>query len=216
MEELTKKEVLVEIVTDYICPWCYIGKQKLGMAIEELKDTHNVNLKFVPFELNPDQPVEGMNRKEYRSRKFGSWEKSVMMDKDVTNAGRAVGLNFNYDKVELTPNTFKAHLLTAFAAKSNKHQPISTALFKAYFTEGKDIGSEDILLEIAEQNGLDRESVKEIFQSDDLRKDLKDEEKIYQSRGVRSVPLFIINSKAVSGAQPIETLKEFILSNSKE
>ncbi len=134
MKNDNKKTVKVDIVTDYICPWCYVGKKRFQNAIDKLKDNYTFEINYVPFQLNPDMPAEGQNRKEYRSKKFGSWEKSQSMDTGVVAAGKSEGLVFDYDLVEITPNTLKAHLLTQYASKPNKHQEVSKEIFKSYFT----------------------------------------------------------------------------------
>lgn len=208
------KTVKVDIVTDYICPWCYIGKKRFQNAMDKLKDKYKFEINYVPFQLNPDMPAEGQNRKEYRSKKFGSWEKSQSMDAGVVAAGKSEGLVFDYDIVEVTPNTLKAHLLTQSASKFNKHQEISKEIFKAYFSDGKNIGDDIVLLEVAKNAGLNIED--ELFknyQSDENNRLLAETEHSYKLRGVNSVPLFIIGNKAISGAQPSEAFVEFITEN---
>lgn len=208
-----KQVINIEIVSDYICPWCYIGKQRLDQALDSLKDRYDFNLTLVPFELNKDMPAEGKNRRLYRSNKFGSWEKSQVMDENVTMAGKTVGLDFNYDKIEITPNTFKAHLVTRYAQEVNKQIEVSNELFKAYFTNGEDIGNEDVLLRVAEEAGLDPVKVKEELQSLKTINEVRSIEANYAMRGVNSVPLYIIGSKAISGAQASETFVRFITQN---
>lgn len=208
-----KKKVTIEVVTDYICPWCYIGKQRLDNALDTVKDEYDAEIVFVPFELNADMPGEGQNRKEYRSAKFGSWEKSQAMDRQVATAGRQLGLTFDYDKVLVTPNTFKAHLLTQYAQAVGKHRETSRAIFKAYFTDGRNIGLDDVLLDIAREVGLDIETVETVLRSATDRAALRKLEQAQAERGVNSVPLFIVGNRAVSGAQREEVLVDFIKEN---
>lgn len=208
------KTVKVDIVTDYICPWCYIGKKRFQNAMDKHKDKYNFKINYIPFQLNPGMPAEGQNRKEYRSKKFGSWKKSQSMDAGVVAAGKSEGLVFDYDVVEVTPNTLKAHLLTQSASKFNKHQEISKEIFKAYFSDGKNIGDDIVLLEVAKNAGLNTED--ELFknyQSDENNRLLAETEHNYKLRGANSVPLFIIGNKAISGAQPSEAFVEFITEN---
>jgi predicted DsbA family dithiol-disulfide isomerase len=212
-EKIAKQIITIEIVSDYICPWCYIGKQRLDQALDRLKDKYDFKLTLVPFELNKEMPQEGQNRRAYRSKKFGSWEKSQAMDEDVTIAGKNVGLDFNYDKVEMTPNTFKAHLLTNYAQEVNEHITVSNALFKAYFTNGEDIGNEDVLLKVAEEAGLDTVKAKEILHSLKSINEVRNTEVSYTTLGVNSVPLYIIGSQAISGAQSEESFVQFITQN---
>ncbi len=137
------------------------------------------------------------------------------MDTGVVAAGKSEGLVFDYDLVEITPNTLKAHLLTQYASKPNKHQEVSKEIFKSYFTDGKNIGDDNVLLEIAKSAGLntDDKGFKN-YQSDENKKLLAETEHHYKLRGVNSVPLFIIDNKAISGAQPSEAFVEFITENS--
>lgn len=210
------KIVKVDIITDYICPWCYIGKKRFQNAMDNLKKQYHFEINYVPFQLNPDMPFEGQNRREYRSKKFGSWEKSQNLDDGVVLAGKSEGLIFNYEYVEITPNTLKAHLLTHFASKFNKHQEISNEIFKSYFTDGKDIGSDTVLTKIAASVGLDTESKTfKNYQSDENKKNLEATEHFSRQRGINSVPLFIIYNTAVSGAQSTQVFEKFILENGK-
>lgn len=208
------KTITIDIITDYICPWCYIGKKRFQNAMDNLKDQYAFEINYIPFQLNPNMPSEGQNRKEYRSRKFGTWEKSQAMDDVVVEAGKSEGLVFDYTRIEITPNTLKAHLLTQYASLFNKHQEISDEIFKSYFTEGKNIGSEDILTFIAKSIGLDTEDeIFKYYQSDENKKILEETEHEFKLRGVSSVPMFIINNVAVSGAQPTKLFIEFIKEN---
>lgn len=209
-------KVKIDIVTDYICPWCYIGKKRFQGAVDALADQYSFEINFVPFQLNPQMPEDGLNRKEYRSKKFGSWEKSQQLDAQVVAAGKTEGLEFNYDVVDVTPNTLKAHLLTQWAHKFNKHQEISQEIFKAYFTEGKNISSDEVLLEIAQRVGLDTETTDfKKYQAAENLQILATTEKKYKARGVNGVPLFVIANQAISGAQPKEVFIAFITENAK-
>lgn len=187
-----RQTVKLDIASDYICPWCYIGKQRLQKAINALSNQFDFEINFLPFQLNPEMPESGLNRKEYRSKKFGSWEKSQAMDVQVTEAGKSEGLEFNYDKVLITPNTLKAHLLTAYAQAMNKHELIAASIFKAYFTDGKDIGNTAVLLDIAKEEGLNIYEVQESMQSVKNKKHLNELEELNRERGINSVPVFII------------------------
>lgn len=210
-----RQTVKLDIATDYICPWCYIGKQRLQKALNTLSNQFDFEINFLPFQLNPEMPESGLNRKEYRSKKFGSWEKSQAMDVQVTEAGKSEGLEFNYDKVLITPNTLKAHFLTAYAQTVNKHELIAASIFKAYFTDGKDIGNTAVLLDIAKEGGLNICEVQESLQSVKNKKQLNELEGLNRERGINSVPVFIIGNKAIVGAQPSEAFIAFITENAK-
>jgi predicted DsbA family dithiol-disulfide isomerase len=211
-----KVKINIEVVTDYICPWCYIGKQYLSYALQEIEKDYTIAVAYIPFQLNPDMPPEGKNRMEYRSKKFGSWERSQAMDAQVTGVGKTVGLAFNYDRIEVTPNTFKAHLLTTYAHSLNRHTELSKSIFESYFRYSKNIGDEHILLEIAEQQGLTEEEVVAVFKSEENNKRTRGLEDLYKARGVNSVPLFIIENQALSGAQSKDSLLQFITQNTNK
>ncbi|WP_316778618.1 DsbA family oxidoreductase [Pedobacter antarcticus] len=208
--------VKVDIISDYICPWCYIGKKRFQNAMDNFKGQYHFEINYIPFQLNPDMPVEGQNRREYRSKKFGSWEKSQKLDDGVVLVGNLEGLLFNYGFLEIIPNTLNAHLLTNYASKFNKHQELSNEIFKSYFTDGKDIGSDAVLTKIAASVGLDTESETfKNYKSDENKKIVEATEHLNKLSGVNSVPLFLIDNIAVSGAQSTQVFEKFILENIK-
>ena len=142
-------QIQINVTSDFICPWCYIGEKRLARAIESLPAEIDVPLQWLPFELNPDMPLEGMDRRIYRSRKFESWERSQAMDTQTVLAGRGDGTNFDYRAIERTPNTFFAHRVSWLAQREGKQRAFVEAGLKGYFTQGRDIGSKDVLAEIA-------------------------------------------------------------------
>jgi len=144
----------IEIYSDLICPWCYIGKRRMQAALKLLGKEFTPKIVWRPFQLNPDMPIEGMNRKNYRTKKFGSWERSMAMDAEVAATGKSLGIEFNYDKVLITPNTLAGHRLLWWAEQQNHQDHLSEALFRAYFTEGRDVGRHDVLARIAAEVGL--------------------------------------------------------------
>jgi len=193
----------IEIYSDLICPWCYIGKRRFaqGMALSGLS-TDDVRVIWKPFELNPDMPEDGMDRKEYRIKKFGSWEYSQQLDRQVKDAAATVGLEFNYERQKRTPNTRKAHLLLQLAVSLDRQDALSEALFAAYFTHGRDIGSESTLIEIAESAGLSKNEVESALKGPAQLQQVIQELAEAAHLGIRSVPSFVINgSVAFSGAQ---------------
>jgi predicted DsbA family dithiol-disulfide isomerase len=206
-----KPTLPLEVVSDYICPWCYIGKARLRKALDQLGDTYPVALTFSPFQLNPQMPAEGLDRKAYRTTKFGSWEKSLAMDAAVVAAGQSEGLAFHYDKVLRTPNTFLAHRLTWYAGRSGKQEAVATALFEAYFSEGLDIGDRDILASVAAACGLDRQLVTAFLVSNQGETAIHQLEQLNRARGIVSVPVLVMNRKGIAGAQPVEVFRGFIL-----
>lgn len=195
----------IEVNYDFICPWCWIGQRNLAAALADSGLAHAVSIRYVPFELNPSMPVAGMDRRAYRSRKFGSWAHSQAMDAQVAAAGLTAGAHFDYSRVLLTPNTRLAHRLMQFA--QDRDQPNTTAalyeaIYRAYFFEGRDIGSLDTLAAIAAAHAFDEQAVRAYLLSN------AGEEKIDAARaradklGIQAVPTTVIEGETVSGAQP--------------
>lgn len=193
MAEDDRKPYLLEIVSDTICPWCYVGKKNLGVALELIGDDIAFDMRWRPFELNPDMPREGMDRKLYRSGKFGSWEKSQALDAQVKQAGASVGLAFHHDRMAMTPNTLASHVLVRMAGEPGHQDAVVEAIFKAYFTDGLDVGNPDILADIAVECGLDRTVVIQALQDEVLRTDVKSEATALSQAGVNGVPSVILN-----------------------
>jgi predicted DsbA family dithiol-disulfide isomerase len=214
MQATTTKTATIEIYSDLICPWCYIGKRKLERALSLTKDEFSAKIVWKAFELNPDMPVEGMNRKTYRSRKFGSWEKSRAMDDQVALAGKEVGIDFDYDRVLVTPNTFLGHRLLWWAHREGDQNVLSESLFKAYFTDGRDIGDKQVLAKIAEEAGLSGDAAKAFLDSSEGTREVEQEEGSALRMGVNGVPFFVINgAPCFSGAQRPEDFIEAIRTN---
>ena len=191
----------IEVASDVICPWCYIGKKRLekAIALSEIKP----EIHWLPFQLNPDMPKEGMLRAEYRKAKFGSAERSKSMDERVIAEGKGEGINFAFDRIERTPNTTAAHQLIELAQKQGRGNEVVDALFKAYFEEAKDIGNAEVLKKISEACG-----VKDWPQSADAETVSSLEENV-RELGISAVPTFIFERKfGVSGAYPPEHLAQ--------
>ena len=189
----------IEVASDVVCPWCYIGKRRLEKALE-LVDDVEIELRWLPFQLNPDMPTEGMPRVEYREAKFGSLERSRALDARVIAEGKSEGIEFAFDRIERTPNTTLAHQLIAAAPDQNK---VVDALFRAYFEEAKDIGDAAVLAEIAQQCGVDEWPQK--------APDVSALEEEVRAMGVSAVPTFIFERRTgIAGAYPPEQLAEAI------
>lgn len=203
------EDVAIETAYDFICPWCWIGHRNLKRALQEAALPGMVRPIFTPFELNPDMPPEGMDRKAYRTAKFGSWARSQAMDAQVTQLGKQVGLTFNYDRIQITPNTRLAHrlmLLAAEHADSARVEALFEAIFAAYFSRGEDIGQASVLAQIAASVGFDAAEVERHLHGD---QDLA----AYEARlaqaaceGIHAVPTFRLGQHLVQGAQPPEIL----------
>jgi len=209
-------EMKLEIYSDIVCPWCYIGKARLDKALEQLGNSVDFQVAWRPFELNPTMPAEGMCRKEYRTCKFGSWERSQEMDKELTAKAAADGLHFNLDKLERTPNTFNAQRLLWFAEARGKQDAVSDLLFKKYFEEAVDIGNSSVLIEVGAEAGLDKKEVAEFLASKKGSDEVRAEEQVGIRLGISGVPAFVIEGDVIaSGAQSpdqfAETLKRVYL-----
>lgn len=193
----------IEVYSDLICPWCYIGRKRLHEALEEWGEKADTSLHWSPFQLNPAMPAEGMERKTYRTRKFGSWARSQAMDQEVSAAGRSIGLEFNFECIHRTPNTFLGHRLLWWAAKDAKQDELCEALFRGYFSEGRDLGDITVLAAMAEQVGLSGTTALSFLEGVTGTEEVRQKEQEGHSKGISGVPFFIINDRAIiSGAQP--------------
>ena len=189
------KPLQIEVASDVICPWCYIGKKRLDKALL-LLESMETRVRWLPFQLNPGMPKEGMPRAEYRKAKFGSLERSRQLDARVIAEGRAEGIEFAFDRIERTPNTSAAHQLIAISENQGR---VVDALFRAYFEEAKDIGDPKVLADIAAQCGVEGWP--------ERAQDLSKLEEEVRELGISAVPTFIFERKSgVSGAYPAETL----------
>ncbi|MEQ8637966.1 DsbA family oxidoreductase [Gimesia maris] len=199
--------ISVDVISDVICPWCYIGKRRLDKAIAAAEV--QVSVQWHPFQLNPQMPKKGISRKEYRTRKFGSWERSRELDAKVVAVGEAEGIHFAFDKIERTPNTADAHRLIWFADLHGCQETVVEALFRVYFTEGRDFGNRETLVDVGAEAGLDRNAVETMLDSNEGLDIITAARELSQKNGFNSVPYFIINHEiALSGAQDSEVFVE--------
>jgi predicted DsbA family dithiol-disulfide isomerase len=194
--------LIVDVTSDVICPWCYIGKRRLEKAIASFPDRADLRVRWHPFELNPQMPKEGLNRREYRIAKFGSWERSLALDAQVTEVGRAEGISFAFDKAARTPNTLDSHRLIHLADREGVQDAVVEALFRAYFTEGRDISHTRTLLDVVAGAGLDLDRAEAMLENNDGIGAIREAEQRAQAVGVQGVPFFLVNNEtALSGAQ---------------
>ena len=202
--------VTVDIFSDVICPWCFIGKRRYEKAVANLANV-DVRIRWHPYQLNPQMPQEGISRREYRIRKFGSWERSMQLDANIVAVGKEEGIEFDFERMERTPNTCDAHRLIDLAHQQGMQDAVVEALFRAYFTEGQDLSNRETLIDIVIAAGLDREAAQAMLSSD-AGKDLIQQSQLEARRvGVEGVPFFVINGQvALSGAQPPEIIQAAI------
>jgi predicted DsbA family dithiol-disulfide isomerase len=195
------------IVSDVICPWCFVAKRNLEKALELAGTDLAVKITWRPFELNPGMPKEGLNRREYRSQKFGSWEKSQTLDAQVASAGKLAGITFRHDLMERTPNTFNAHRLIWLAGKEGVQDAVVEALFRAYFVEGRDVGDTKVLAEIAKQAGLSGPVVAAFLEGTAGTEEVRLEAQTAKMGGISGVPTFILDGEELfSGAMKPELM----------
>lgn len=197
----------LSVISDTICPWCFVGKRRLEMALATLgEEGLTFNVEWLPYQLNPDMPDDGLDRREYRAAKFGSLAKSEALDAQMVETGAEVGLAFRYDLIERTPNTLASHVMIADARRAggSAMQNIAVeALFSAYFLEGQDIGRPEVLQEIAFKAGFDHgpsvdAALWELVQQEDLTA---------RGAGITGVPSFLLDGHFLfSGAQPADVI----------
>lgn len=196
--------IKLDIMSDPICPWCYIGKTHLDRALEAHPD-HPFVIEWHPFQLNPDMPAEGMGRRAYLEAKFGGKEGAVQAYAPVVEHAEKAGLKIDFEGMQRTPNTLDAHRLIHWAGVEGKQTAAVAALFTAYFVEARDIGAHDVLADIADGIGLDASVVLRLLASDADRADIAARDSHSRKMGISSVPTFIVaNQHAVPGAQPPE------------
>jgi predicted DsbA family dithiol-disulfide isomerase len=200
----------IDIVSDAICPWCYIGKRQLERALATLApEGLHFSVHWNPFQLNPDMPKEGRDRAEYRAWKFGSAEKAAALDQRITEAAAGVGLDFHTDLMMRTPNTIDAHRLIWFAGQHGDQNAAMEAVFKAYFVEGRDIGEAAVLADCAAEAGLPRQEVVEFLAGDLAEPEMRAADQAARKAGVNGVPSFFLDGYGLfSGAMPAETIAE--------
>ena len=197
----------VDIYSDVICPWCFVGKRRLERATAELGERHDVLIAWHPFQLNPDMPRDGIDRKTYRSAKFGSWGRSRALDAQVADVGATENIPFAFDRITRTPNTVDAHRLIWFAGRHGCQDAVVEALFRGYFMDGRDLGDRRTLVAIAHEVGVDAVATERFMISDEGAGAIRAEEEIARAAGITSVPLFVLNGRrTISGAQPSELI----------
>jgi len=195
------KSLVIEIASDVVCPWCYIGKRRLEKALALLEGEVKPEIRWLPFQLNPGMPKEGIPRAEYRKAKFGSIERGRELDARVAGEGNGEGISFAFERMQRTPNTVAAHRLIELAQKQGRGGAVVDALFKAYFEDAEDIGERSVLDRIAGAAGVEGwpEAADE--------KQVAALEASLRGLGISAVPTFIFDRKfGVSGAHPPEAL----------
>ncbi|WP_019613961.1 DsbA family oxidoreductase [Psychromonas ossibalaenae] len=210
--------IRIDIISDVMCPWCIIGYKKLEQAMSNMTEKVQFNIYWQPFELNPEMPPEGQNLNHHLQEKYGfSKEQNIKNCQYITEIGNTLDFEFCYHKDSRIVNTFLAHQLLYWAKIQNKQTELKLTLFDGYFTRQQDPSDIDVLLEAAEQIGLNREDAKKILQSQCFAQNVRDEQNFWLQNEVRAVPAFIFNKQyLLSGAQEPETLQDVIETIIKE
>ncbi len=200
----------LDVYSDVICPWCFIGKQHMQRALRTLGDEGlTFAVTWRPYQLNPDMPAGGVVRDDYRRAKFGSLERSRELDAQVVSAARAAGIEIRHDRMRRTPNTVDAHRLIRLADATGQQDAVVDRLFQDYFVDGRDMGDRAVLLEAAEVAGLDRLAVEASLASGFGRAEVLAEDAAVRRAGVQGVPTFALNDYVLfSGAVPADTFAE--------
>jgi predicted DsbA family dithiol-disulfide isomerase len=209
----------IDIISDVVCPWCYIGKRRLEAALElyRRRDPRAAEpqIAYHPFELNPDIPAGGVARADYIAQKFGA--RGYSAHDRLVHAGEQLGIAFAFDKIERQPNTLAAHALIEWARRRGVQGAVKEALMKAFFVDGLDLTDAATLVRVAAEAGLDSDEARACIADEDLRRAVAEEEEKARGMGVQGVPFFIFNNRlAVEGAQPPETLLDAMLEAEKE
>ena len=201
----------LNVVSDVICPWCYVGKRRLEHALSMLGPSPRLRIAWRAFELNPQMPKEGMDRRTYRMRKFGSWEQSQRMDAQLAAVGAEMGLAFRYDLIQRTPNTFDAHRLIWLGGQHGLQDAIVETLFRCYFGEGRDVGDRKVLADLAQEAGMDRNEAQAFLAGEQGTNEVKADELVAQGSGLSGVPSFVLNGRLLfSGAQPSDVIARVV------
>ncbi len=214
---MNKTRIKIEVVSDVVCPWCYIGKRRLEKAIKAMEDSFDFEVEYHPFELNPAMPKEGRNQKEYLVAKFGSEAQYEKIIGNTTKVAADEGLAFDFSKQHVSPNTRDAHRIIWLAKKENKQTETKEAFMKAYFEDGVDLSKTENLLHVATQVGLDGARVENLLHSEEGLAEVIIAEKVSAQRGISGVPFYIIDGKyGISGAQSPSTFVEAFKEIGKE
>ncbi len=214
MDKLT-----IEMVSDLVCPWCWLGLRRIQSAIS-LVDDVEVELLFRPFELDPTIPQGGVNYRDYMAQKFGPETEDsrwATMRQALIDYGEAEDIPYNFSELRHRPNSFDAHRLVRWAQGQDKGAEAKEALFSAYFEHARDIGDHDVLADIGESIGLERDIVEKLLASDADIKETREEEELFRQMGIGGVPTYIAMRRiAVQGAESAEKLAKFITASAKQ
>ena len=195
----------LDVVSDTVCPWCYIGKKRLDQALE-IHGGDGITLLWRPFQLDAEIPEGGVDRKAYMEKKFGA-ERAKSVGNTIRELGAAAGIDFRFDKIERSPNTLDSHRLIRWAGTAGCQNEMVDILFRRYFEDGEDIGARSVLLDAAAEANMDTDIVGDLLSKDADKELIAKEDALARQMGIQGVPSFVVNSQWVMvGAQEPETL----------
>lgn len=198
----------IDVYADIACPWCYVGRARLKQALDR-RPALDVTLQWRPFQLQPNMPPEGRDFRTVLERKFGGWSRAQRMFERVRKMGREEDLTFDFDAIEVAPNTADAHRLVLWAEDQGAGDAVATALFRAYFSEGRNVSDRDVLVDCAAEVGLDEEDARTLLDGDEYVEAVRESQEQARRRGITGVPCYVFDDKhAVTGAQPVEVMTE--------
>ena len=204
-EPKMKQTIKIDIISDVVCPWCYIGKRRLDKAIATLNHQYDFKVYYHPFELHPELPANGQNQKEYLAKKFGGESRYRQLTGNVASIAKSEGLEFDFEKQNVMPNTRKAHVIISGATEVGKQVEVSESFFDSYFSRGVDLSVDENLVTVGVNAGLERNQIERWLADESMYTNIEENEKQLSSLGIHSVPFFILNDQyALSGAQPTE------------
>jgi predicted DsbA family dithiol-disulfide isomerase len=202
--------LVIEIVYDFVCPWCYLGVKRLSFLLQRRQDLA-VELVWRPFLLNPDMPRAGMSRVDYMIRKFGAEDRARRLYSSIAELGTAEGILFNFSAIRRTPNSVDAHRLVRYAARFDAADILVDRIFSAHFIEGADIGSHALLTKLAAEQGMDPYATENFLNTMEGTEFVHSENLHAHRLGINGVPCFLIDGEhAIAGAQETEVLERLI------
>ena len=191
----------IDVISDTICPWCFIGKKRLDAALAQRPDI-DFEVVYRPFQLNPETPREGVDRRDHLIMKFGGTDQAKKIYDGIVLAGKEDGIDFDFAKQKVLPNTLDSHRLNHWAHTAGVQEEVVERLFEKYFIDGEDVGDKDVLVEVATEAGMDADVVRRLLEGDADEARILEEESVGRNMGVSGVPCFIIDKKyALVGAQ---------------
>ncbi len=207
---MAAKPVKIDFVSDVVCPWCAVGLNSLEEALRSLDGEVAADIRFHPFELNPQMAPEGEDVGEHLARKYGSTPEQMAQNREaIRERGASVGFTFNMDKRARIYNTFDAHRLLHWAETQGKQRELKHALLGAYFTDGRDVSDRSVLAEVAGTVGLDAAETRRVLDEGRYAEEVREQERFYQAQGVRAVPSVIVNDRyLIQGGQPPEVFAQ--------